>query len=119
MIDENRYFIDRPVFSTVIWVYPDRMASFGLTVKDLQDALKDQNRESAAGAFGKPPITHIDVAMPITARGRLSTVAEFEDIVIKANNDGSLIRMRDVARVSLEAQSYNTESGLNVRTLPY
>ncbi|MDR1156513.1 MAG: multidrug efflux RND transporter permease subunit [Bacteroidales bacterium] len=96
-----------------IWVYPDRMASFGLTVKDLQDALKDQNRESAAGAFGKPPVTHIDVATPITARGRLSTVAEFEDIVIKANNDGSLIRMRDVARVSLEAQSYNTESGLN------
>ncbi len=96
-----------------IWVYPDRMASFGLTVKDLQNALKDQNRESAAGSFGKPPITHIDVATPITARGRLSTVTEFEDIVIKADNDGSLIRMRDVARVSLEAQSYNTESGLN------
>ncbi len=96
-----------------IWVYPDRMASFGLTVKDLQDALKDQNRESAAGEFGKPPVTHIDVATPITAQGRLSTVTEFEDIVIKADNDGSIIRMRDVARVSLEAQSYSTESGLN------
>ncbi|MBK5722665.1 multidrug efflux RND transporter permease subunit [Dysgonomonas sp. Marseille-P4677] len=96
-----------------IWVYPDRMASFGLTVKDLQDALKDQNRESAAGELGKQPIIDVDVAMPITAQGRLSTVSQFEDIVVKANSDGSFIRMRDVARVSLEASSYNTESGLN------
>lgn len=96
-----------------IWVYPDRMASFGLTVEDLQKAMKDQNRESAAGELGKPPLSGIDVAMPITARGRLSTVREFEEIVIKANTDGSFIRIGDVARVSLEASSYSTESGLN------
>ncbi|HMM05006.1 MULTISPECIES: multidrug efflux RND transporter permease subunit [unclassified Dysgonomonas] len=96
-----------------IWVYPDRLASFGLTIKDLQDALKDQNRESAAGELGKQPIVNVDVAMPITAQGRLSTVSQFEDIVVRANNDGSFIRMRDVARVSLEASSYSTESGLN------
>ena len=96
-----------------IWVYPDKMASFGLTVKDLQTAIKDQNRESAAGELGKQPIANIDVAMPITAQGRLSTVSDFEEIVVKANSDGSFIRMRDVARVSLEASSYNTESGLN------
>lgn len=96
-----------------IWVYPDRLASFGLTVKDLQDALKDQNRESAAGELGKQPIIDVDVTIPVTAQGRLSTVEEFEDIVIKANNNGAFIRMRDVARVSLEASSYNTESSLN------
>ncbi|MDR0232290.1 MAG: efflux RND transporter permease subunit, partial [Dysgonamonadaceae bacterium] len=96
-----------------IWVYPDRLASFGLTIKDLQNAIKDQNRESAAGELGKQPIEDVDVAMPITTRGRLSTVSEFEDIVVKADNRGSFIRMRDVARVSLEASSYNTESGLN------
>lgn len=96
-----------------IWVYPDKLASFGLTVKDLQDALKDQNRESAAGELGKQPIIDVDINIPITAQGRLSTVQEFEDIVIKANNDGSFIRIRDVARVSLEASSYNTESALN------
>lgn len=96
-----------------IWVYPDKLASFGLTVKDIQDALKDQNRESAAGELGKQPIVHVDVATPITARGRLSSVAEFEDIVLKADSDGSFIRIRDVARVSLEASSYSTESGLN------
>ncbi len=96
-----------------IWVHPDKLAGFGLTVKDLQDALKDQNRESAAGELGKQPVTSVDVAIPITARGRLSTVSEFEDIVIKAQPDGSFIRIRDVARVSLEASSYSTESGLN------
>lgn len=96
-----------------IWVYPDRLASFGLTVKDLQNALKDQNRESAAGELGKPPVAGVDVAIPLTAPGRLSSVSDFEEIVVRANPDGSFIRMRDVARVSLEASSYSTESGLN------
>lgn len=96
-----------------IWVYPDRLASFGLTVKDIQNALKDQNRESAAGELGKQPIIDVDVAMPITAQGRLSTVNQFEEIVVRADGNGSFIRLRDVARVSLEASSYSTESGLN------
>lgn len=96
-----------------IWVYPDRLANMGLTVKDLQSALQDQNRESAAGELGKQPVLDVDVTMPITAQGRLSTVSEFEDIVVRANPDGSIVRMRDVARVSLEASSYSTESGLN------
>lgn len=96
-----------------IWVYPDRLANMGLTVQDLQNALKDQNRESAAGELGKQPIIDVDVTLPITAPGRLSTVEEFEDIVVRANSDGSIVRMRDVARVSLEAQSYSTESGIN------
>ena len=92
---------------------PDRMANFGLTVKDLQDALKDQNRESAAGVLGQQPVSGLDITIPITAQGRLSTVSQFEEIVLRANADGSLIRMRDVARVSLEASSYTTESGIN------
>ena len=96
-----------------IWVYPDRLANMGLTVKDLQDALKDQNRESAAGELGKQPVLDVDVTLPITAPGRLSTVKEFEDIVVRANPDGSIVRMSDVARVSLEASSYSTESGIN------
>ena len=89
------------------------LANMGLTVKDLQDALKDQNRESAAGELGKQPVLDVDVTLPITAPGRLSTVKEFEDIVVRANPDGSIVRMSDVARVSLEASSYSTESGIN------
>lgn len=100
-------------YAMQIWVQPDRLANFGLTVQDLQNALKDQNRESAAGVLGQQPITGIDITVPITAQGRLSSVVQFEDIVIRANPDGSLIRLKDVARVSLEASSYNTESGIN------
>ena len=100
-------------YAMQIWVDPARLANYGLTVKDVQDALKDQNRESAAGVLGQQPVEGLDITIPITAQGRLSSAAQFEEIVLRANADGSLIRMRDVARVSLEAQSYNTESGIN------
>ncbi len=100
-------------YAMQIWVAPDKLADLGLTVQDIQTALKDQNRESAAGALGQAPATGVDVTLPIIARGRLSSVAEFEDIVLRARPDGSLIRLRDVARVSLEASSYSTESGIN------
>ena len=100
-------------YGMCIWVMPDRIANFGLTVKDLQDALKDQNRESAAGELGKQPISGQDITIPITTQGSLSTVNEFEEIVVRANPDGSIVRLRDVARVSLEASSYSTESGMN------
>ena len=100
-------------YAMQIWVDPARLANYGLTVKDVQNALKDQNRESAAGVLGQQPVTGLDFTIPITAQGRLSSSAQFEEIVLRANPDGSMIRMRDVARVSLEAQSYNTESGIN------
>lgn len=100
-------------YAMQIWVQPDKLANFGLTVADLQNALKDQNRESAAGVLGQQPVQGLDVTIPITTQGRLSTVNQFEEIVVRANADGSIIRLRDVARISLEAQSYNTESAIN------
>lgn len=100
-------------YAMQIWVQPDKLADMGLTVKDLQNALLDQNRESAAGVLGQAPMDGVDVTIPITAQGRLSSVDEFEQIVVRANPDGSIIRLKDVARISLEAQSYNTESGIN------
>ena len=101
-------------YAMQIWVDPAKLANYGLTVKDLQSALKDQNRESAAGVLGQQPMSSgIDITIPITAQGRLSSAAQFEEIVLRANPDGSIIRLKDVARVSLEASSYSTESGIN------
>lgn len=100
-------------YAMQIWVQPDKMANFGLTVADLQAALKDQNRESAAGVLGQQPMKGLDITIPISTQGRLSTVSQFEEIVVRANPDGSIIRLRDVARISLEASSYSTESGIN------
>ena len=96
-----------------IWALPDKLANFGLTVQDLQNALKDHNRESAAGVLGQQPVKGLDITIPITTQGRLSSAKQFEDIVVRANANGSIIRLRDVARVSLEASSYSTESGIN------
>lgn len=100
-------------YAMQIWAMPDKLANFGLTVQDLQNALKDQNRESAAGVLGQQPVQGLDITIPITTQGRLSSVKQFEDIVVRANTNGSVIRLRDVARVSLEASSYSTESGIN------
>ncbi len=100
-------------YAMQIWLKPDRLSNFGLTVADIQAALKDQNRESAAGVLGQQPVTGADITIPIITQGRLSQPAEFEEIVVRANPDGSIIRLRDVARVSLEASSYTTESGMN------
>ena len=100
-------------YAMQIWVQPDKLANFGLTVKDLQSVLRDQNRESAAGVLGQAPAEGVDITVPITAQGRLSSVGEFEQIVVRANPDGSIIRLKDVARISLEASSYTTESGIN------
>lgn len=116
----SRYYAMR------IWVQPDKLADLGLTVKDLQDVLMDQNRESAAGVMGDTPMEGVDITFPIKARGRLSSVDDFEQIVVRANPDGSIIRLRDVARISLEAQGYSTESSidgvnaavLNINMLP-
>ena len=100
-------------YAMQIKVRPESLAAMGLTVQDITNAIKEQNRESAAGVMGQQPMEGIDITIPIVARGRLSTITEFEDIVIKANKDGSILRLRDVADVALEAQSYNTESGIN------
>ena len=100
-------------YAMQIFVQPDKMADMGISVSDIQNALKDQNRESAAGVLGQAPMNGIDLTVPIIARGRLSSVAEFEDIVIRAAENGTVIRLKDVARVSLEASSYSTESGIN------
>ncbi|MDR0891246.1 MAG: multidrug efflux RND transporter permease subunit [Mediterranea sp.] len=100
-------------YAMQIWAQPDKLANFGLTVQDLQNALKDQNRESAAGVLGQQPVQGLDITIPITTQGRLSTVSQFENIVVRANAGGSIIRLKDVARISLEASSYSTESGIN------
>ena len=100
-------------YAMQIWVDPAKLANFGFTIQYLQSSLIDQNRESAAGVLGQQPVTGLDITIPITAQGRLSTAAQFEEIVLRANPDGSIIRLRDVARVSLEASSYTTESGIN------
>src|ERR687891_1525231 len=92
-----------------VWLNPDRLASLGLTAGDVADAVREQNLQAAAGQIGQPPaLKGQQFQYTVTTRGRLSTPAEFEDIILRTRSDGSILRVRDVGRVELGAQSYGS-----------
>jgi hydrophobe/amphiphile efflux-1 (HAE1) family protein len=90
-----------------IWTRPDRLAQLKLTPSDLVRALNEQNAQFAAGKIGQSPTGGPqELVYTITTKGRLSEPAEFENIVIRANPDGTLLRLKDVARVELGSKDY-------------
>ncbi|MBX3652149.1 MAG: multidrug efflux RND transporter permease subunit, partial [Burkholderiales bacterium] len=90
-----------------IWTRPDRMAQLKVTPGDLLRALNEQNAQFAAGKIGQSPTSGPqELVYTITTQGRLSEPAEFENIVVRANPDGSLLRLKDVARVELGSKDY-------------
>ncbi len=92
-----------------LWLDPDRLASLGLTPDDVADAVREQNLQAAAGQIGQPPgLPGQQFQYTVTTRGRLSVPAEFEEIILRTRADGSVLRVRDVARVELGAQSYGS-----------
>lgn len=91
-----------------IWLNPDKLRSYSLTVIDVLNALKDQNSDVSAGELGgMPAVNGQELNATINARSRLSTVPQFKNIILRVNNDGSQVRLGDVARVQLGSQSYN------------
>lgn len=91
-----------------IWLKPDRMAQLGVTVKDISSAINEQNAQFAPGKIGQPPVdTGQSLVYSLTAQGRLADPAEFENIVVRANSDGSLLRLKDLARVELGSKDYD------------
>jgi hydrophobe/amphiphile efflux-1 (HAE1) family protein len=92
-----------------LWLNPDRLASLSLTAGDVADAVREQNLQAAAGQIGQPPAPRgQQFQYTVTTRGRLSTPAEFEDIILRTRADGSILRVRDVGRVELGAQNYGS-----------
>ena len=92
-----------------LWLNPDTLASLGLTAGDVADAVREQNLQAAAGQIGQPPAPRgQQFQYTVTTRGRLTTPAEFEAIVLRTRDDGSVLRLRDVGRVELGAQSYGS-----------
>ncbi|MBX3660922.1 MAG: multidrug efflux RND transporter permease subunit [Burkholderiales bacterium] len=97
-----------------IWTRPDRMAQLKVTPGDLLRALNEQNAQFAAGKIGQSPTGGPqELVYTITTQGRLSEPAEFENIVVRANPDGSLLRLRDVARVELGSKDYEFMGRVN------
>ena len=97
-------------YSMRLWLDPVRMASRGLTASDMVNALQEQNVEVAAGQVGQPPIkTGQQFQISVRAIGRLSEPTEFENIILKANADGTLVRLKDVGRAELGAEDYSSD----------
>src|SRR5215831_15876094 len=99
-----------------VWVRPDALAKLEITVNDVVGAIQSQNTVNAAGQIGANPAPPgQEFTYTVRAPGRLETPAAFGDIVVRARPDGSVVRIKDVARVELGAQTYNIEGRLNGR----
>ena len=97
-----------------VWVNPDKLAKLGITVPDIVAAINAQNAVNPAGQIGgEPAPPGQEFTYSVRARGRLVTADEFADIIVRANPDGSIVRIRDVGRVDLGAQVYNIKGRLD------
>ena len=93
---------------------PIRMAQFSLTPTDIANVVREQNRDFPAGTIGREPAPKgTELTIPIITQGRLTEVKDFEDLIVRALPNGSMIRLKDVAKVELGAQSYSIEGRWN------
>jgi HAE1 family hydrophobic/amphiphilic exporter-1 len=97
-----------------IWLDADRLTALGLTASDVIGAIRDQNIQASPGAIGQQPTPDTQqFQYTLTAQGRLESVSEFGDIILVANSDGSVVKLKDVAKVELGAENYGWFGQLN------
>ncbi len=98
------------------WVHTDQLTGLGLTTGDIINAIQAQNVQAAVGRIGARPVSNDQrLQLNIQTKGRLNSAADFENIVIRTNADGSVLRLKDVARVELGAANLDRETRLNGR----
>jgi hydrophobe/amphiphile efflux-1 (HAE1) family protein len=101
-------------YSIRVWLDPVKLAALGLTAQDVADAISQQNIQASLGTIGGPPIRDTqEIQYTITGQGQLSTPQEFERIIVRTGADGAIVRLSDVARIELGAQTYSSLSSLN------
>ena len=97
-------------YSMRIILNPLLMAKLDLTPSDITAIIREQNRDYPAGTIGREPAPKgTELTIPIITKGRLTEVKEFEELIVRALPDGSTVRLKDVARIELGAQSYSLE----------
>ena len=101
-------------YSMRIWLEPDRIKSLGMSPTDIIGAVQSQNRQAALGRIGAPP-TYDDqqIQYVLTTEGQLKDAGEFEEIVIKSKDDGTLVLLKDVATIELGAEKYDWNARVN------
>ncbi|HED7614208.1 multidrug efflux RND transporter permease subunit CmeB, ciprofloxacin and florfenicol resistance type [Campylobacter jejuni] len=101
-------------YSMRIWLEPDLLNKFGVTANDVINAVNDQNAQYATGKIGEEPVVNKSPqVISITMQGRLQTPQEFENIILRVNEDKSFLRIKDVAKVEIGAEQYNSTGRLN------
>ncbi|MFO0975244.1 MAG: multidrug efflux RND transporter permease subunit [Planctomycetaceae bacterium] len=112
-VSEVRVFGQRD-YSMRVWLDPDKLAARGLAVADVSNAIREQNAEVALGQLGQAPaIPGQSWQIPLTVRGRLESIEQFEDIIIRSESDGRTMRIRDVGRVEVAARAEETNNRFN------
>ena len=97
-----------------VWVDPAKLQGFNLSAADVASAIQAQNAQVSAGSLGElPNLSGQTISATVVVPGQISSTKEFGDIVLRANADGSTVRLKDVARIELGAQSYATTARLN------
>jgi len=97
-----------------IWIDPAKLTGFTLSAADVNNAIRAQNAQIASGTIGDlPNVAGQGIAATVVVNGQLSSVEQFGNIVLRANTDGSSVRLKDVARIELGAQTYATSARLN------
>ena len=101
-------------YSLRVWLDPNKVASRGLTAADVVNAIREQNRQVAAGSLGAPPSdAGNSFQLSINTKGRLVSEEEFENIIIRAGEHGEITRLKDIARIELGSSQYALRSLLN------
>jgi len=101
-------------YSMRIWMDPDRLTAMGLTADDVIAAIRQQNIQAAVGSIGTAPAENDQqLQYTLRAKGRLNDVEDFKNIIVRSNDQGGLVRIRDIARVELGAKDYGSRSTIN------
>lgn len=95
-------------YSMRVWLSPDKLTKYNLTPSEVIALIQEQNSQFAAGFFGQEPVkNNLEFTYSVTTKGRFSDAKEFEEILIKTNEDGSALRLKDIARIELGAEDYS------------
>ena len=101
-------------YSIRVWLDPNRISSLGLSINDVSSAIQSQNRQASIGSVGAAPgNSDSPLVYTLQAKGRLTGVSEFENIIVRTSSEGGLVKLKDVARIELGQESYNFNANLN------
>jgi multidrug efflux pump len=100
-------------YSMRVWLDPQKVAARGMTAGDVVDAIREQNVQVAAGVIGSAPSKNAEFQLTVNTQGRLQSEEEFGNVIVRTGTDGSVTRLKDVARVELGSDSYALRSLLN------